>query len=131
MNATVTMDQSASAHASPREGFGRRLDGWKEIAAHLNRSSRCAQRWEKSLNLPVHRIRHLDGFTVYAYVAELEAWRRNRDLTPAFEQNEFIYAAAVSLEPLVASARSSRWTVPFFNLCRAFLGRVPLRLGRS
>ncbi|MBI4875023.1 MAG: tetratricopeptide repeat protein [Acidobacteria bacterium] len=51
-----------------------RLDSWKEIAAHLRRGTRTVQRWEREQGLPVHRLRHELGSTVYAYRSELDAW---------------------------------------------------------
>ena len=51
-----------------------RLTGWKEIAAHLGRSVRTVQRWEKGLALPVRRMGR-QGKTVLALPAELDAWR--------------------------------------------------------
>lgn len=82
MSGKNTQDRTIRAVCTtdiPGNGVASRLDGWKEIASHLGRSVRCVQRWERSLALPVHRIRHLDGYTVYAYVAELEAWQQSRD----------------------------------------------------
>jgi hypothetical protein len=52
------------------------LHGWKEIAAHLHRSVRCVQRWERNENLRVHRHTHARGDTVYAFLEELDAWQR-------------------------------------------------------
>ncbi|MBI4477575.1 MAG: FG-GAP repeat protein [Acidobacteria bacterium] len=57
---------------------GRRLDSWKEIAAHLKRSVRTVQRWEKDEGLPVHRHRHDKAGTVYAHGEEIDAWWRSR-----------------------------------------------------
>jgi hypothetical protein len=54
-----------------------RLDSWKEIAAYLRRSVRCAQRWEKNEGLPILRHRHARGATVYAYRLELDDWWKN------------------------------------------------------
>ncbi len=52
------------------------LNGWKEIAAHLGRSPRSVQRWERDLGLPVRRIPTPDGgVIIFALIAELEAWR--------------------------------------------------------
>jgi TolB-like protein len=56
----------------------RHLDSWKEIAAHLNRHVTTVRRWEKSEGLPVHRHIHDKLGSVYAFRAELDAWRRNR-----------------------------------------------------
>lgn len=60
-----------------REG-GDLLSSWKEIALHLGRSVRAVQNWEKEEGLPVHRHRHLDGASVYAYRSELDAWVKAR-----------------------------------------------------
>lgn len=51
----------------------RRIDTWKEIAAFLHRDGRTVQRWEKSRNLPVHRIPGERG-GVFAYSDELTEW---------------------------------------------------------
>jgi len=50
------------------------LDGWKEIARHMNRSVRCVQRWETHEGLPVRRHGHTHGVSVYALTDELDAW---------------------------------------------------------
>ncbi len=51
-----------------------RLDSWKEIATYLRREVRTVQRWEKSANLPVHRLQIEKQSAVYAYKSELDAW---------------------------------------------------------
>ncbi|MGE5361860.1 MAG: hypothetical protein ACM3NQ_22820 [Bacteroidales bacterium] len=51
------------------------LRGWKEIAQYLGTSERTAQRWERELDLPVHRVRSTPGATVYASANELDVWR--------------------------------------------------------
>lgn len=53
------------------------LRGWKEIAAFLGTSARSAQRWERELGLPVHRLRDTTGSVVSAYPSELDAWRKS------------------------------------------------------
>ncbi len=55
-----------------------RLDSWKEIATYLGREIRTVQRWEKSEGLPVHRLMHAERGRVYAFTAELDAWRVSR-----------------------------------------------------
>ena len=52
------------------------LRGWKEIAVFLGTSARSAQRWERELRMPVHRLRMSTGSVVTAYPSELDAWRR-------------------------------------------------------
>jgi Tol biopolymer transport system component len=55
------------------------LESWKEIAAYLQRDVRTVTRWEKYEGLPVHRHRHRERSSVYAYPSELEAWRSARN----------------------------------------------------
>jgi tetratricopeptide (TPR) repeat protein len=52
----------------------RRLDSWKEIAAHLGRTVRTVQRWERDEGLPVHRHLHNKLGSVYAYTDEIDRW---------------------------------------------------------
>ena len=47
---------------------------WKEIAAYLGVDQRTCHRWEKSLNLPVHRIEGGGKGSVFAYKDELDGW---------------------------------------------------------
>ncbi len=57
-----------------------RLTSWKEIAGYLNCTIRTARRWELAEALPVHRHTHQKRDSVYAEVAELEAWWSSRQL---------------------------------------------------
>lgn len=50
------------------------LSGWKEIANHLQRGVRTAQRWEACLGMPVHRPAHKDRSAVVAFSDELDGW---------------------------------------------------------
>jgi hypothetical protein len=59
-----------------------RLESWKEIAAYLGREVRTVQLWEKSEELPIHRHQHSRQGTVYAFTAELDAWRETRKAMP-------------------------------------------------
>src|SRR5262245_34444954 len=65
---------------------GRRLDGWKEIAAYLGSdlSPRTAQRWESKEGLPVYRA----GVKVFAYTDELDRWWSRRIVSPAADAAE-------------------------------------------
>lgn len=56
----------------------RRLDSWKEIAAHLGRTERTAIRWEKK-GLPVHRVPGGKRQAVFAYTDEIDAWLISQD----------------------------------------------------
>ena len=59
-----------------------RLESWKEIAAYLGREVRTVQGWEKNEALPIHRHQHARFGSVYAFKAELDAWREARRSVP-------------------------------------------------
>ena len=50
------------------------------LVAQLTRlpgiGTRTAQRWERELGLPVHRIGHDGGEIVYAFRSEIDSWSR-------------------------------------------------------
>ena len=85
------MDSSARPRPSPSgnpssiEQLGSRLDSWKEIAAYLGRSEKTVRRWEDKEELPVHRLLHEKGGSVYGYTAELDAWRNARKVATKHE----------------------------------------------
>lgn len=110
---------------------GHRLDSWKEIANYLGRSARCAQRWERNLGLPVHRIRHVEGFTVYAYVEELDAWRESRDHMNAQREVENASGGSLSSPEQVAAPALPGWSNSVFTLCRLILKTATARGSRS
>ena len=56
-----------------------RLDSWKAIANYLGKSVRTARRWEAEEGLPVHRQMHKAQGSVYAYRAEIDAWRQGME----------------------------------------------------
>jgi len=61
---------------------GKQLDSWKEIAAYLNRNVRTCWLWERDLGLPVHRLDGSPKARVFAYTAELDAWREEKGQLP-------------------------------------------------
>jgi TolB-like protein/tetratricopeptide (TPR) repeat protein len=72
---------SVEATLTPKSGADaqrRRLESWKEIASYLGRDVTTVRRWEKREGLPVHRLHHSKLGSVYAYTAELDAWRGER-----------------------------------------------------
>ena len=50
------------------------LNSWKEIATYLGRGVRTVQRWERDLDLPVHRIGNGKRSPVYALIPQLKFW---------------------------------------------------------
>jgi Tol biopolymer transport system component len=70
-----------SVASSPQDGrshSGDQLDSWKEIAAYLKRGVRTVQQWEREAGLPVRRLATKKRGAVYAYKAEIDAWREQR-----------------------------------------------------
>jgi hypothetical protein len=82
-----------------------RLDGWKEIAAHLGRGVRTAQRWERELGLPVRRLGTGGAEVVYAFKEELDAWLLRQSRTGG----EVQIGGSTGDERAVDSGRSRGW----------------------
>jgi hypothetical protein len=59
------------------------LNGWKEIAAHVGRSTRTVQRWEFTHGMPVHRPTNKPRSSVSAFTDEIEAWISRTDVDSA------------------------------------------------
>jgi Tfp pilus assembly protein PilF len=71
----------ADMAASSGGKSGGRLKSWKEVAAFFGTDERTARRWEER-GLPIHRVPGGARATVYADVAELEAWLRGAGNVP-------------------------------------------------
>lgn len=52
-----------------------RLNGWKEISGYVGKSVRTAQRWERKLGLPVHRLHTPCGQIVYGFGCQIDTWQ--------------------------------------------------------
>lgn len=102
-NLKNAMNVPSSPEVASRDG---RLDSWKEIAAYLGRNERTVRRWEQSEGLPVHRLMHDKKGSVYAYRAELDAWRISRK-PPVGEEEEGL-AGLPEAEPLPDRRRGRR-----------------------
>jgi len=100
---------------------GNCLDSWKEIAAHLKRTVRTVQRWERNEGLPVHRHLHARASSVYARKSEIDAWwnresdQKERGLPSGCRQTNFPDAATLRsssiIRPVTRLSRST--TLPF------------------
>jgi TolB-like protein/Flp pilus assembly protein TadD len=76
---SVPVEEPGAGSQAIGDAQGPRLDSWKEIASHLGRDVRTVQRWEARDGLPVRRLQHSKAGSVFAYAAELDAWRDARD----------------------------------------------------
>lgn len=87
-----------------------RLSGWKEIAAHLRRSVRAAQRWEHELGLPVKRVKTVAGQVVFASRTELDAWVAQQQAIIHSEPVEPVESdSADTAHPLEGVEASAGW----------------------
>lgn len=115
-----------------------RLDSWKEIAAHLQKDERTAQRWEKENGLPVHRIPGKGRQAVFAHRSEIDAWLAgagsaepspatpqavSADLSvpwltriPRFVQAGLLAALAIGLYAAVASVWKASTSAPLASV---------------
>jgi hypothetical protein len=59
------------------------LQSWKEIAAELNCGVRTAQRWERTLGMPVRRLGKGPRGRIVAFKDELHCWLRDQAKGPA------------------------------------------------
>lgn len=50
------------------------LSSWKEIAHYFGKGVRTVQRWEKALDLPIHRPQGAPSNVVLARTSDLEEW---------------------------------------------------------
>ena len=79
----MTNSSSSTSKIKTANEGGAVLESWKEIAVYLRRDVSTVRRWEKYERLPVRRHHHLSRASVYAYAAELDAWRTARGHEPS------------------------------------------------
>ena len=91
---SVPVEEPGPGPEADGDARGPRLDSWKSIASHLGRDVRTVQRWEAREGLPVRRLQHSKSGSVFAYAAELNAWRDARD--PRAEDAAVVPAAAAA-----------------------------------
>jgi hypothetical protein len=77
----------ASPQSFDRLSRGNLLTSWKEIAAYFGKGVRTVQRWEKSMNMPVHRPGN-DRSVVFADPEELKAWALKAEVRVGNESAE-------------------------------------------
>jgi len=95
------------------------LNGWKEIAGHIGRSTRTVQRWEFTLGMPVHRPNKKKRSSVSAFSDELESWMSRTDTSsPAYVRPILIVLDKPDAERL--SNRKLALEIEKFNVLTAY-----------
>ncbi len=64
------------------------LSSWKEIAHFFGKGVRTVQRWEKTLELPIHRPPGAPSNVVLARVSDLEEWMHRGSVAQAVQGDE-------------------------------------------
>jgi TolB-like protein/tetratricopeptide (TPR) repeat protein len=122
---SVPVEEPGPSVQAIGDARGARLDSWKEIASHLGRDVRTVQRWEARDGLPVRRLQHSKNGSVFAYAAELDAWRDARD--PRAEERR------VETSTGITAVRWRRWTAVAVLVAGAAvaIALVGVRAGRA
>ncbi len=107
-----------------------RLTGWKDVAGYVGKSVRTAQRWEKTVNLPVHRITTPNGEVVYSFRTELDEWARTRLQKVSETENSggraiWVAGHRLWLLGLAAGVTVAGLLVAVFLFASPFVGRTP------
>lgn len=95
------------------------LESWKDIADYLRRDVRTVQRWEKSMGLPIHRVKDSKSGSVHARKSEIDSWRLERALKIAREKLPVVPKVSTDCEPAEFDARRQPRR----------LGLIPLLIG--
>ena len=77
-----------AAHPPAQLPDGDRLRGWKEIGNYLKTSDRTAQRWERTLRLPVQRVPTAHTAVVFASKRALDDWVASADGRAALSEQD-------------------------------------------
>jgi len=80
------------------------LESWKEIAAYLRSGARTCQRWERELDLPIHRLDGTPKARVFAYKEELDRWRDTKLKRGGTARQALSPERARRRRPLIAAA---------------------------
>lgn len=94
---------------NPSEARAAVLNSWKEIASFLNRGVRTVQRWERELQLPVHRIGKGNRSPVFAYTSEVKLWLYANRSKLAAEEQVFEKGSAEKVVQTPTETRMKAW----------------------
>ncbi|WP_191621144.1 PD40 domain-containing protein [Marinihelvus fidelis] len=113
------------------------MGSWKEIANYLGKTVRTVQRWEEKEGLPVRRLVHESGATVFAFEHEIDRWLNRRSLT-VHEQpvsGAQLAPASTAQTPVENSARSHKpalaWVLVSLFVVAVVLAVVLARPGQG
>lgn len=76
------------------------LSSWKEIAHFFGKGVRTVQRWEKTLDLPIHRPPGAPSNVVLARTSDLEEWMHRGQVSAAMGEDE----SPANISPMMSDA---------------------------
>jgi hypothetical protein len=76
------------------------LSSWKEIAHFFGKGVRTVQRWEKTLDLPIHRPPGAPSNVVLARTSDLEEWMHRGPVSRATADEPLLVASDAVLSSL-------------------------------
>jgi hypothetical protein len=76
------------------------LSSWKEIAHFFGKGVRTVQRWEKTLDLPIHRPPGAPSNVVLARTSDLEEWMHRGPVSRNLDELSDMREAELSLDGL-------------------------------
>ncbi len=76
------------------------LSSWKEIAHFFGKGVRTVQRWEKTLDLPIHRPPGAPSNVVLARTSDLEEWMHRGPVSRATVEEPLLVASEAVLTSL-------------------------------
>ena len=89
----------------PRCCLSKMLSSWKEIAHFFGKGVRTVQRWEKTLDLPIHRPPGAPSNVVLARTSDLEEWMHGGHARAAVEQDDDASTSAAMTDALASLER--------------------------
>lgn len=89
-----------SCHNYRGDALSKMLSSWKEIAHFFGKGVRTVQRWEKTLDLPIHRPPGAPSNVVLARTSDLEEWMHRGPVARAVSEEA---TAAPASAAVVAS----------------------------
>ena len=78
------------------------LSSWKEIAHFFGKGVRTVQRWEKTLDLPIHRPPGAPSNVVLARTSDLEEWMHRGPVARAVGEESSGTHQADEIAPIIA-----------------------------
>lgn len=79
------------------------LSSWKEIAHFFGKGVRTVQRWEKTLDLPIHRPAGAPSNVVLARTSDLEEWMHRGPVVRAVSQEDADSAITLPVSAVLAT----------------------------